>query len=250
MSLRRADRLPPKAHPTPAGGGCRVYNRRVEPSSRFRDLTVAQFVQQLASGEPVPGGGAAAAIAGSLGAALVAMVANLSVGRPKYAEHAALHERAIPAAEELVERMLALADEDAAAFAGYGAALKMPRDTDEEKAARSAAIRAAALSATLSPLKTVEASLEIVTLAEALAGRSNRNASSDLEVAALMSVAACRAAAANVAINLPSLGDEARAAELADRTERLAESVENLAAATRDHVRRGEAREPLAETPG
>lgn len=221
----------------------------METSTRFRDLTVAQFVQQLASGEPVPGGGAAAAIAGSLGAALVAMVANLSVGRPRYAEHTALHERAIAAADELVDRLLALADEDAEAFAGYGAALKMPRDTDDEKAARSTAIHAAALSATLSPLKTVEASLEIVTLAEALAGRSNRNASSDLEVAALMSVAACRAAAANVAINLPSLGDEARAAELGARTELLAESVENLAAATRDHVRRGEAREPLPETP-
>lgn len=219
----------------------------MEPSNRFRDLTVAQFVQQLASGEPVPGGGAAAAIAGSLGAALVAMVANLSVGRPRYIEHATLHERAIASADELAERMLTLADEDAEAFAGYGAALKMPRETDDEKAARSAAIRAAALAATLSPLQTVEASLEIVTLAEALAGRSNKNASSDLEVAALMSVAACRAAAANVAINLPSLGDEAMAAELADRTERLAESIENLAAATRDHVRRGEAREPLPE---
>ncbi len=221
----------------------------MEPSSRFRDLTVAQFVQQLASGEPVPGGGAAAAIAGSLGAALVAMVANLSVGRPKYAGNEALHERAIAAADELAERMLALADEDAEAFAGYGAALKMPRDTDEQKAARSTAIHEAALGATLSPLRTVEASLEIVTLAEALAGRTNKNASSDLEVAALMSVAACRAAAANVYINLPSLGDETRAQELLDRTDGLAASVERLAAATRELVRSGDVRDPLPGTP-
>jgi glutamate formiminotransferase/formiminotetrahydrofolate cyclodeaminase len=220
----------------------------VDTSTRFRDLTVAQFVDSLASSEPVPGGGAAAAIAGSLGAALVAMVASLSVGRPRYAAHAALLERAIPAANELADRMLALSDEDAQAFAGYGAAMKRPRDTEEEKMARAAAIREAALAATLSPLKTVEASLEIVALAEELAGRSNKNASSDLEVAALMSVAACRAAAANVYINLPSLGDESQARDLYERTESIAHAVESLAAQTREVVRGGEAREPVSET--
>ncbi len=227
------------------GGRGPVYNRRVEPSSRFRDLTVADFVQQLASGEPVPGGGAAAAVAGSLGAALVAMVANLSEGRPKYAEHADLHARAIPAATELLERLLALADEDAEAFAGYGVALKMPRETDEERSVRTAAIQEAALAATLSPLKVVEASLEIVTLTEELAGRSNKNASSDLEVASLMSVAACRSAAANVYINLPSLGDEFQAKEILERTVGLADAVERLASRTREVVRSGEARAAL-----
>lgn len=221
----------------------------MDTSSRFRDLTVAEFVDKLASGEPVPGGGAAAAIAGSLGAALVAMVANLSEGRPKYAEHAALHARAIPAAQALADRMLALADEDADAYAGYGAALKLPRDTDEEQAARAAAVRAAALAATLSPLRTVEASLEVVDLAEQLAGRSNKNASSDLEVAALLSVAACRSAAANVYINLPSIGDEERARELFARTEDVADAVERLASRTRELVRGGKAREPLPVEP-
>ncbi len=227
----------------------RSYNHRVDSTARFRDLTVAEFVERLASGEPVPGGGAAAAIAGSLGAALVGMVANLSEGRPKYAEHAALHARAIPAAQELVERLLALADEDAEAFAGYGAAMKLPRDTEEEKAARTEAIRAAAMAATLSPLRTVDASLEIVALAEELAGRSNRNASSDLEVAALMSVAACRSAAANVYINLPSLGDEDRARELLERTQQVGDAVERIAAETRQVVRKGDPRDPLPEDP-
>lgn len=221
----------------------------MDSTARFRDLTVAEFVERLASGEPVPGGGAAAAIAGSLGAALVGMVANLSEGRPKYAEHAALHARAIPAAQELVERLLALADEDAEAFAGYGAAMKLPRDTEEEKAARTEAIRAAAMAATLSPLRTVDASLEIVALAEELAGRSNRNASSDLEVAALMSVAACRSAAANVYINLPSLGDEDRARELLERTQQVGDAVERIAAETRQVVRKGDPRDPLPEDP-
>jgi formiminotetrahydrofolate cyclodeaminase len=174
------------------------------------------------------------------------MVANLSAGRPKYAQHEALHARALAAAGELAARMLTLADEDAAAYAGYGAALKLPRDTDEERAARTAAVHAAALAATLSPMRTVEASLEIVRLAESLAGRSNRNASSDLEVSALMAVAACRAAAANVYINLPSLGDQAQASELLERTGELANAVEHLAARTKEVVRGGEAREPIA----
>jgi methenyltetrahydrofolate cyclohydrolase len=222
----------------------------VDTNSRFRDLTVAEFVEKLASGEPVPGGGAAAAITGSLGAALVAMVANLSQGRPKYAEHADLYARAIPAAQELVDHMLALADEDADAYAGYGTALKLPRETEEERAARAEAIRAAALAATLSPLRTVEASLDIVDLAEQLSGRSNKNASSDLEVAALLAVAACRSAAANVYINLPSIGDEDKARELFGRTEEIADTVERLASRTRELVRGGKERSPLPAEPG
>lgn len=210
--------------------------------SAFRDLTVAQFLDQLASGEPVPGGGAAAAVAGGLGAALVSMVAALTAGRAKYADHEALATSADAAGQALITRFMDLADEDANAFAGYGAAMKMPRETDEEKAARTLAIRAAAKDATMAPLRTVEACLEVVALSEALAGRSNKNASSDLEVSSLMAVAAARSAAANVYINLPSLGDEALAKELFERTERLADEVERLAAHTREVVRSGEAR--------
>ena len=219
----------------------------MEPSLRFRDQTVAQFVDRLASGEAVPGGGAAAAIAGSLGAALVAMVGTLSADRPKYAAHAALHARVVPEAHALADRLLALADEDADAYAGYGAALKLPRETEADQAARAAAIREAALAATLSPLRTVEAALEVATLAEALAGRSNRNAASDLEVAALLATTASRAAEANVRINLPSLGDEATARELGTRAASLAAEVERLAALTREIVESGEVRDPLDE---
>jgi glutamate formiminotransferase/formiminotetrahydrofolate cyclodeaminase len=219
----------------------------MEANVRFRDLTVAQFIDQLASGEPVPGGGAAAAIAGSLGGALVAMVSALSDGRPKYAEHQALISRASAAGQELADRFLALADEDAAAFAGFGVAMKMPRETDEEKAARAAAISDAAVEATQAPFKTVQACAEMVAWAEALAGRSNKNASSDLEVAALMAVAAAEAAAANVYVNLPAIADQGLATEMLERTKLLVDEIDRTAATTRTHVRGGQAREPIPE---
>ena len=208
-------------------------------------MTVDQFISLLASGEPTPGGGSAAAIAGSLGGALVAMVATLSEGRPKYAEHEALLAEAKAAGHELANRLLDLADEDAQAFAGFGVAMKLPRDTDEEKAARTQALQAAALAATEAPFKTVQACLEVAAMAEAMAGRSNKNASSDLEVAGLMSVASARAAAANVFVNLPSIGDEALARDLLARTEAIVDDVERLSSRTREVVRNGEARPPL-----
>jgi formiminotetrahydrofolate cyclodeaminase len=228
-----------------ATGRVRPYNRCVEPSARFRDLTVAGFVERLASDDPVPGGGSAAAVAASLAAGLVAMVASLSKDRPKYAQHAALHQEAADAARALADRFLALADEDAEAYAGFGAAMKLPRDTDEEKAARSAAISNAAQAASDVPYRTVEACLEVVVLAEALAGRSNANASSDLEVAALLATAASRAAAANVYVNLPSIGDQAAADELLADTQQLVGDIDRLAAQTRELVLHGEARAPI-----
>jgi glutamate formiminotransferase/formiminotetrahydrofolate cyclodeaminase len=221
----------------------------MEANVRFRDLTVAQFIEQLASGEPVPGGGAAAAIAGSLGGALVAMVSALSDGRPKYAEHQPLITKARAAGQDLADRFLALADEDAAAFAGFGVAMKLPRETDEERAARAAAISDAAIAATEAPFKTVQACAEMVGWAEALAGRSNKNASSDLEVAALMAVAAAEAAAANVYVNLPSIADQVLAKDLLERTKLLVDEIDRTAATTRRHVRSGQAREPLPELP-
>ena len=213
---------------------------------RFRDLTVDQFVSLLASAQPVPGGGSAAAVAGSLGGALVAMVASLSAGRPKFAEHEELLRDAKATGEALADRLLTLADEDAAAFAGFGTAMRLPRDTEAEKAARAKALQQAARAATDAPFRTVQACLQVALAAESIAGRSNRNASSDLEVGGLMVLAAAQAAAANVFINVPAMGDDPTAQNMLDRTEAMVDDIERLASRIREIVRGGETRPPLA----
>jgi len=218
------------------------------PAPRFGLLTLDAFLDVLGSASPSPGGGAASAVAASCGAALVAMVAALSVDRPKYAAYAVSHARHGAAGRELAARLIMLADEDAAAYAAFAAALKLPRETDEEKVARVAAIRASARIAADVPLRTVEACRDVVVASEALAGRSNLNAASDLAVASRLAEAAAHGAAENVIVNLPSFGDEAAAEELRGRVETLLAEIEDLAEATRAHVERAELRDPEPET--
>jgi len=214
-------------------------------AASFRDLTVGAFVQRLASAEPVPGGGSASAVAGALGASLVAMVAELSEGRPRYAVHAGTLARAGAAGRRLAAALLELADEDAAAYGSFAAARKLPRETDEQRAARAAAIRTAARAAAEVPLACVAACRDMLAAAESLAGRSNVNAASDLAVAANLGEAAARGAAENVLINLPGMEDDVLAAIMTERVDGYLHEVQELADRAREVVASGAARESL-----
>jgi formiminotetrahydrofolate cyclodeaminase len=217
----------------------------VQAPDSFRDLTLGAFAERLASPDPVPGGGSASAVAAALGASLVAMVATLSQGRSKYADHAALHDAAAPAARHLSDELLTLADEDAKAYAACAIALKLPREAFADKEFRDQQVRETAQVAAEVPLRCVEACREVLVLAEALAGRSNVNASSDLRVAALILQAAGHGAAENVLVNIPLIGmnDWTQATE--KHVAELLDDVGALAAKVHDIVRSGERRVAL-----
>lgn len=218
-----------------------------QATGTLTSLTVSQFMDRLASSEPVPGGGSASALAAALGASLISMVAGLSTGRPKYAQYEATLARCAQMGLELSDRFLALVDRDSEAYGGYAAAMKLPRDTDEQKATRQAAIRAAARAASEAPLDCVRACADLVSAAESLAGRSNVNASSDVLVAALLGEAAARGAAENVLINLASTGDEEYSQRMQEEVDTLLHDIAALAARTREVVLSGQAQEPEAE---
>jgi len=217
------------------------------PSVSLSDLTVGQFVERLSSAEPVPGGGAASALAGALGSSLVAMVASLSLGRSRYAAYEATLARAEAAGKKLAAEFLALSDRDSDAYAGYAAALKLPRDTDQQIEARRAAIRAAARAASDAPWDCVRTCQQLMEIAEALAGRSNVNAASDVLVAALLGEAAARGAADNVRINLPSTGDDDYSATMDRQLDEALHDISALASQTREIVLSGRARDPEDE---
>ncbi len=225
-----------------------TYNPRVttpSDTSRFRDLTIDAFLDRLASSDPVPGGGSAAAVVAALGAGLVTMVAALSTGRPRYAAHESVLGWAAQTGRLLSDRFLDLAQEDADAFSGFAAAMKLPRETDEQIADRTAAIQTAARQAAEIPMRCVQACVQLVVAAEALAGRSNANASSDLNVAALLGEAAARGAAANVLVNLPAMGDPETEGSLMVEVDGRLREIDSLVASVRQVVASGEPRDPV-----
>ena len=217
----------------------------LESSTPARDLTLSRYTDALASGLAVPGGGSAAAVAGSIAASLVSMVARLCDGRPTFDIHRDTIDRALATGEQLRERFLVLADEDAAAFAALSTARRRPRDTEEDARQREAAVFSAALRATEVPLECLRACLDLTAAAETLAGRSNPNASSDLGVAVLLAAAAAEASAANVFVNLPSVEDQSWAGETRLHALQLLAAIEDLARMTRETVGGGEKRDPL-----
>lgn len=172
---------------------------------KLAELKTAEFVDLLASDAPAPGGGSAAALEGALGAALTAMVCGLTVGKKKYAEFEELAQSAQAKALDLKARFVDVMDRDTEAFNVVSAAFGMPKATDEEKAARSAAIQKGLEGCTATPFEMMELACETLELTQSLLGKTNDSAASDLGVSALSLRAAIQGAWLNVLINVGSL---------------------------------------------
>ena len=191
------------------------------------------FLDALADGNPTPGGGSAAAHAAAMGAGLVAMVARLSIGRKKYADVEDEMKAVLAEAEELRVKLTKAVDEDAASFDAIMRAFRLPKETDEEKAARSQAIQDATLYAAEVPLQTATNAVRVMALALNVASVGNMNAITDGASGAAMARAALTSAGYNVRINVTSLKDDAKAAELVAAIETLEAKADDVDAALR-----------------
>jgi formiminotetrahydrofolate cyclodeaminase len=185
-----------------------------------RHLSLDEFTARLASADPTPGGGSAAAVAGALGAALVAMLARLSMGR---GGDDALFTRTAEAMDAARMTLLDFAAEDARAYDGVMAALRMPKGSDAEKRARTQAIQVAMREAAEVPLDVTAQAAAVLEAARAILPTANPNAVSDGAVAVLLSYAAAHGAIANVRVNLASIRDEEYRRAITARVDQVGE---------------------------
>jgi len=180
--------------------------------------TIGKFLDELASNAPTPGGGGAAALSGAMGAALVSMVCNLTIGKKNYEIVSDDLTKVFAKAEELRAALTKGIDEDVVAFNSLMGAYGLPKASDEEKAARTAAIQDALKAATLAPLHTCKVCYEVIALSKEAADKGNVNVISDAGVAVLAANAGLRSCALNVYINAKGIKDrdfaEAQLAEI------------------------------------
>ncbi|MGB9724466.1 MAG: cyclodeaminase/cyclohydrolase family protein [Chloroflexia bacterium] len=206
-------------------------------SEAFLQKTVEEFLNELASKAPVPGGGSVSALSGALAAGLVTMVCDLTIGKKQYAEVEEEIRRYREEAENLRLRLQGLIQADVEAYGRLAAAYKLPRETEEEQADRYAAVQEATMEATRVPLEIAEAARRVVELSGPVAEKGSRLAVSDAGIAALLGEAAVHSALLNVKINLPTIEDEPFVAEarrrmkkvlagLAERREAILRTVE------------------------
>ncbi|MDP9084731.1 MAG: cyclodeaminase/cyclohydrolase family protein [Pseudomonadota bacterium] len=189
------------------------------------DSSIGKFLDDLASGAPTPGGGSAAAIMGAMGAALVSMVCNVTIGKKGYEPVAEEIKAVRDESEDVRRRLTAMVAQDIAAFDGLMAAYRLPKTTDQDKAQRAAAIQVSLCSATEIPLACARACAEVVALARRASEKGYLGVISDGGVGVLAAHTALRSAALNVYINAPSLAERSFA-------ERAISELQQLVAAS------------------
>ncbi len=200
------------------------------------DMKITEFLDVLKSDAPAPGGGSASALSGAQGCALLMMVADLTLGKEKYRDFEEICLQAKKKGQSLYEELRASVDRDTEAFNLISAAFKLPKDTDEEKAVRRAAIADGTLTATEVPFNTMKLGFETLKLVESLIGKSNPNCSSDLGVGALHLKACIEGSWLNVKINLPGVKNEEKAAYFEKEGRSMYEASEKIAAECFDKV--------------
>lgn len=188
---------------------------------KLKSMTVEDFIQITSSDAPAPGGGSISALAGALSAALSEMVSRLTAGREKYAASEEDMQKVMKEASEIKVQLTEAVDRDSDSFNQYMAALAMPKGTEEEKAARRAAMQEGLKAAAEVPLGVAEAAVRLLPLAYTVVTKGNPNAVTDSMVAAMMARSAVLGAVFNVRINLASIKDEKYVKEKYQLTEKL-----------------------------
>lgn len=176
--------------------------------TEIKDTAIEPFLDALASSAATPGGGSAAAILGGMGAALVSMVCNLTIGKKKYADVEGEMKDVLAKSEDLRHRLTGMIQEDVKAFDTVMGAYGMPKETDADKAARDAAIQDALKQATEVPIRCCRLAREVIDLALMASEKGNLNVISDAGVGVLSAYAALRSAALNVFINAKMISDK------------------------------------------
>lgn len=210
----------------------RIIEYRLEKElggKRLRDLSLREFLDELSTDSPAPGGGSVSALAGSLAAALTSMVAALTHGKKGYEEVFSEMAELGSKAQKLKQRLLELIDEDTRAFDAVMAAMRLPKKTDEQKAERAHRIQAATVESIKVPLEVMETCMQVMELAGKVATKGNRNSLSDAGVALLQARAGLEGAAYNVLINLPGLEDKEQVSAFRSRVQQLRQQAEELA---------------------
>ncbi|QGT99893.1 Formiminotetrahydrofolate cyclodeaminase [Candidatus Syntrophocurvum alkaliphilum] len=185
------------------------------------DLTVKQFANDLSSDSPAPGGGAAAALTGVLGASLISMVCNLTSGKEAYKDFEEEIQDALEQSQKIKDKLLVLIDEDAKAFSGVMDLYKLPKSTEEEKAKRTEALQAGFKKAAEVPYEIAEQCLEILKIAEKIVQKSNKNVISDVGVAVQSALSGLESSVLNVRVNLVFIKDEAYIKTMSDEVDKL-----------------------------
>ncbi len=198
---------------------------------------IGEWTDTLASRAPVPGGGGASALGGALGAALGQMVANLTVGKKRYADVEEEMQQSLAVLGRLQTELLDLADQDAQVFAPLAAAYSMPTDTPEQKARKEQVMEERLLAASLVPLAMMEKAAQVLEILEQLEAKGSRMAISDVGVAVQFARTALTGAVMNVYINTKSMKNREKAGELNRKADRLLEEGIQKADTVYDQVR-------------